>query len=78
MDMQEAMMMDLDAAIAYAKAHQAEFLDDLQAFLRIPSISTLPDHKQDMEQAAQWVAEHLKAYGFDSVSVMPTGGHPSG
>jgi acetylornithine deacetylase/succinyl-diaminopimelate desuccinylase-like protein len=70
------MMMDLDAAIAYARAHQAEFLDDLQTFLRIPSISTLPDHKQDMEQAAQWVAERLKAYGFDFVSVMPTGGHP--
>ncbi len=69
-------MPDLEAALAYAKDHQAEFLEDLLSFLRIPSISTLPDHKKDMNKAADWIANQLEGFGFESVAVMPTAGHP--
>ena len=34
-----------DAALAYADEHRDAFLEDLKALLRIPSISTLPEHQ---------------------------------
>jgi succinyl-diaminopimelate desuccinylase len=52
----------------------------LVEFLSIPSVSTKPKHAQDCRQAAQWLADQLKAAGLDT-SVMETGtktksGHP--
>ena len=37
--------------------HQDQFLADLEAFLRIPSISALPKHAGDMQRAADFVSE---------------------
>lgn len=69
-------MPDPEAAIAYAREHQQAFLEDLKALLYIPSVSTLPERQPDMRRAAEWVAGQLKAFGLDSVTVMPTAGHP--
>ena len=69
-------MPDLEAALAYTKDHQTDFLEEFLSFLRIPSISTLPDHKEDMYKAADWVANQLTSFGFESVAVVPTAGHP--
>ncbi len=63
-------------ALAYLDAHAERFLAELEAFLRIPSISTLPEHRPDMERAANWVAENLRAIGARNVRVFPTAGHP--
>lgn len=63
-------------ALDYAHAHQKEALDDLQELLRIPSVSTLPEFKEDMTRAAQWLTEHLQDLGFSSVQIMQTQGHP--
>ena len=46
-------------------------------FLRIPSISTLPDHANDCRTAADWLAEQLATIGVENVKVEETGGHPS-
>jgi acetylornithine deacetylase/succinyl-diaminopimelate desuccinylase-like protein len=43
--------------------------------LRIPSISTQPDHRQDCRRAAEWVCEQLAGLGF-AAEVRPTAGHP--
>ena len=69
-------MSDPNAAIAYAREHQQDFLEDLKALLRIPSVSTLPEHKSDIQRAAEWLANQLRELRFDSVAVMPTAGHP--
>jgi len=50
-------------------------LEDLLDFLRIPSVSTDPAHKADVERAARFLAEKLEAIGF-SVELVPTPGHP--
>jgi acetylornithine deacetylase/succinyl-diaminopimelate desuccinylase-like protein len=50
-------------------------LAGLKQFLAIPSVSTKPDHKQDMVRCANWLADQLRA-GKLEASVMPTGGHP--
>jgi acetylornithine deacetylase/succinyl-diaminopimelate desuccinylase-like protein len=71
----EMKMDDLESGLAYARDHQKDFLEDFISFLRIHSISTLPEHKEDMHRAADWVAKQLESNGFESVAVMPTGGH---
>ena len=55
--------------------HHAEFETDLCDFLRIPSISTLPAHRADVEKAARWLADHLRAIGLET-QIITTEGHP--
>jgi acetylornithine deacetylase/succinyl-diaminopimelate desuccinylase-like protein len=49
-----------------------EYLD----LLRIPSISTLPDQKEEVRRAAAWTARRLAEAGIGGVRIMETGGHP--
>jgi len=66
----------MDAAVAYARENASRFLDDLKALLRIPSVSTLPDHKKDVEAAAEWVAADLRRIGMEHVEIIRGAGHP--
>ncbi len=66
----------LNEALNYAQQHKEQFLDELKKFVSIPSVSTDPDHKTDIQQAANWVAERLNSLGMQDVSVLPTAGHP--
>ncbi|MBN1991152.1 MAG: dipeptidase [Anaerolineae bacterium] len=63
-------------ALTYAQTHQTETLNDLQALLRIPSISTLPENEADMQRAAHWLADKLAGIRLENVNIMPTAGHP--
>ena len=47
----------------------------LSEFLRIPSVSTKPEHAGDLRRCATWLADQLKAGGL-RVQVRETGGHP--
>ncbi len=69
-------MSSMNKAITYANENQQESLDQLMAFLRIPSISTLPDHEKDITQAASWIADQLRALSFDRVEIISTARHP--
>lgn len=60
----------------YIREHEQAFLDDLNGWLRIPSISTLPEHKDDIRRAAEYAADQLRRIGFEQVQVVPTQGHP--
>ena len=64
------------AALAFAEAQRARFLTEYQDFLRIPSISTDPAHAHDIQAAAAWVADRLRAMGISRVEVIPTARHP--
>jgi acetylornithine deacetylase/succinyl-diaminopimelate desuccinylase-like protein len=64
------------AAIEYARQNSSRFLDELKTLLRIPSISTLPEHNADVFGAATWLAEELKRIGMEHVEVIKTAGHP--
>jgi len=61
---------------AFIAGTAQERLDDYVDFLRIPSISTLGEHKSDMIAAAEFVASRLAAWGLEHVEVSPTPGHP--
>jgi acetylornithine deacetylase/succinyl-diaminopimelate desuccinylase-like protein len=60
----------------YLDAHAPRFLEELTDLLRIPSISSLPEHQPDVDRAAEWTAERLRAAGLTEVQVFPTDGHP--
>ncbi len=61
---------------SYLETHQDRFLNELLEFLRIPSISALPERAGDVARAGEWVAQRLTAAGVENVTVMPTEGHP--
>lgn len=63
-------------AVDYARQNQQRFLNELKDLLRIPSISTLAEHKNDVERAADYVASELGRVGMENVEVIPTKGHP--
>jgi acetylornithine deacetylase/succinyl-diaminopimelate desuccinylase-like protein len=60
---------------AYVERERARLLDDLKAWLRIPSISTLPEHAGDCRKAAEWLANRVRRLGF-RVDTIETAGHP--
>ena len=64
------------SAVDYARRNHPRFLDELKALLRIPSISTLPEHKGDCRRAAEAVAAELKRIGMENVRLIETAGHP--
>src|SRR5215212_2118787 len=63
-------------ALSFARQNQHRFLEELKDLLRIPSISTLEEHKPDVEKAAEFVAADLRRIGFENVEVVKTQGHP--
>ena len=65
-----------EGALAYAQRHRRVFLETLLEFLRIPSISTLPEREPDMRRAAEWLAERLRRSGMKGVEILATPGHP--
>ena len=60
----------------FIEEHREQYVKELSDFLRIPSISSLSEHADDVRQAGEWVAERLQKAGMEAVEVMPTGGHP--
>ncbi|HEY8346954.1 MAG TPA: dipeptidase [Symbiobacteriaceae bacterium] len=61
---------------AYFRKHREEHLHQLSAFLRIPSISALAAHREDVRRAAQWLVDELRRIGMPRVELFETGGHP--
>ena len=64
------------AAVSYARENQKRFLNELKELLRIPSISTLSEHKDDVRRAADFVAGELRRIGMQNVEIIATDGHP--
>lgn len=60
----------------YVQLHADHFKEQLKDLLRIPSVSTLPKHKPDVERAAAWLVEDMRRIGFDTAEAIPTAGHP--
>jgi acetylornithine deacetylase/succinyl-diaminopimelate desuccinylase-like protein len=69
-------MSALDAALNYAEDHKQDLLNDLVELLKIPSISTLPEHEGDMVRTAKWITDRLTSLGFEKAGLLPTQGHP--
>ncbi|GAA3405274.1 dipeptidase [Paenibacillus hodogayensis] len=61
---------------AYFAANRESQLNELKEWVSIPSISAQSEHKQDVNRAAEWLAEALARAGLEHVAIHPTAGHP--
>jgi acetylornithine deacetylase/succinyl-diaminopimelate desuccinylase-like protein len=64
------------ATDAFVENNRARLLDELKELLRIPSISTTPEHAADVQRAAEFVAGALGEVGMENVEIIPTAKHP--
>ena len=60
----------------YLEKEEARHLAELFDFLRIPTVSALPEHAADVRQGADWLAARLRAAGVPTVELLATGGSP--
>ncbi|MBV9691268.1 MAG: dipeptidase [Ktedonobacteraceae bacterium] len=60
----------------YIKDNENYFVEDLKGWLRIPSISTLPEYANDVHRAAEYAAVQLRHIGLEHVEVIQTQGYP--
>ena len=68
--------MSVDSVLNYAINNFSKFEQDLCSCLRIPSISTIPDHQNDINMCADFVAEHLADIGLKNVRQFKDYGNP--
>ena len=58
----------------YFKDHRQAHLEELKGFLRIPSVSSLSEHKADMQKGAEWLVKSLTKAGLENVRIDETDG----
>jgi acetylornithine deacetylase/succinyl-diaminopimelate desuccinylase-like protein len=64
------------ATDAFVRENSDRFLSELKDFIRIPSISTLPETAGDVRRAAEFVADALRRAGMENVEIIETEKHP--
>jgi acetylornithine deacetylase/succinyl-diaminopimelate desuccinylase-like protein len=68
---------DTEKALAHHAAHAAEYLDDLKALVRVPSVSFAGFPELEVRRSAEAVAALLARRGFEHVEVLTVeGAHP--
>lgn len=66
----------MDKILRFIEQNSSRYLDELKTLLAIPSISTNPENKPDVDRCALWVADHMRNIGLQNVQIFPTKGHP--
>jgi acetylornithine deacetylase/succinyl-diaminopimelate desuccinylase-like protein len=67
----------MDKVLAWIDEHRNDFVKRLDAWVRIPAISSDPAHKADMTKNAQFLAAEIKALAPDRCEIWETPGHPA-
>jgi acetylornithine deacetylase/succinyl-diaminopimelate desuccinylase-like protein len=66
----------INSAISYFDSNYSQLISELNEFLSIASVSTAPEHLANVQKAANFIAEKLRAIGMENVQVFPTPRHP--
>src|SRR6266850_8067728 len=69
-------MTRMDNVIDFINVNRDRYLDELKAFLAIPSISALPQHAADVKRCADWCADEMRRIGLQNVRLIDTPGNP--
>jgi len=66
----------MDKVIDYINVNRDRYLEELKAFLAIPSISALPQHAGDVKRCAEWCGDEMRRVGMENVKLIDTPGNP--
>ena len=66
----------MDNVIDFVNVNRERYLEELKAFLAIPSISALPEHAADVKRCADWCADEMRRIGLQNVKLVDTPGNP--
>lgn len=66
----------MNAAVEFLRQNRAKHLQWSVDLCRIPSISTKPEHKDDVRKAVDWTRQRCEEAGLKA-RIMDTGGHPA-
>ena len=66
----------MNNVIDFINVNRERYLDELKAFLAIPSISALPEHSGDVRRCAEWCVEEMRRIGLQNVRLIDTPGNP--
>jgi acetylornithine deacetylase/succinyl-diaminopimelate desuccinylase-like protein len=66
----------MNNVIDFINTNRDRYVDELKKFLAIPSISALPQHKDDMRKCAEYTAAELTRVGLQNVRLIETPGFP--
>ncbi|MHB1688504.1 MAG: dipeptidase [Ignavibacteriaceae bacterium] len=66
----------MQEVIGYIESNQHNYVEELKEFLKIPSISTSIENKDEVNRCANFVASKLKDAGMSRVEIFKTEGHP--
>jgi acetylornithine deacetylase/succinyl-diaminopimelate desuccinylase-like protein len=63
-------------AVEHARANHGEYLEGFLELLRIPSISTDPAYKHEIQRAADWLVSEMDRIGLENCEAIPSERHP--
>ena len=66
----------MNNVIDFINVNRERYLEELKALLAIPSISALPEHKDDVRKCAEWCADEMRRIGLQNVRLVETPGNP--
>jgi acetylornithine deacetylase/succinyl-diaminopimelate desuccinylase-like protein len=66
----------IENVIDFINVNRERYLDELKAFLAIPSISASPEHSGDVRRCADWCADEMRRIGLQNVRLIETPGNP--
>src|SRR5215216_6675576 len=66
----------MNAVIDFINTNRDRYVDELKAYLALPSISALPQHKDDVRKTAEWSADEMRRIGLQNVRLIETPGFP--
>jgi acetylornithine deacetylase/succinyl-diaminopimelate desuccinylase-like protein len=69
-------LMNCSRQLSYVRGRRSRFVAELKDFIRFPTVSSQPQHRDDVKRCARWLAANLQSVGLDRVQIFPTPRHP--
>jgi acetylornithine deacetylase/succinyl-diaminopimelate desuccinylase-like protein len=66
----------MNNVIDFINTNRDKYVEELKAYLAIPSISALPEHAADVKRCAEWTADEMRRIGMENVKLIDTPGFP--
>ena len=65
----------MEAVFSYLEKNKTRFISELCDYVKFPSVSAQPEHRDDMTQCANWLVDHCRQIGLET-RLSETPGNP--